>query len=320
MITTKTAEQAHPPTKLKDKLQNALDESRILILVTQVMIGFQYRAPFEKKFLSLPQFTQYLHLSGHFLLLLTLALLILPASYHRLVEKGEDSNALLKLTSRAVEIALLPFALALGINIYLAAERSIGRSAAIIAAGAMLLLALLFWYALEWLQRARQPTERGRHTMRKAVPEKAKLKDKIKQVLTEARMILPGAQALLGFQFAIILLESFDQLPTGMKTLHFASLCLIALSTILLITPAAYHRIVEQGENDESFHRLASRFILAATIPLALGISGDLWLVVKKVTNSLAVANVATGCSLVLFYSLWLGVPLYARAQHDKSP
>src|SRR5947209_10666573 len=86
-----------------------------------------------------------------------------------------------------------------------------------------------------------------------------KLKEKIKQVLEEARMVLPGAQALLGFQFIVILTNSFDQLPAQAKLVHVGSLAAIALSIILLMTPAAYHRIVEEGEDTERFHRFATR-------------------------------------------------------------
>ena len=37
----------------------------------------------------------------------------------------------------------------------------------------------------------------------------AKLKDKVDDALTEARVVLPGAQALLGFQFAAMLAPGF---------------------------------------------------------------------------------------------------------------
>src|SRR4029078_12967774 len=107
-----------------------------------------------------------------------------------------------------------------------------------------------------------------------------KLKDEVDQVLTETRVVLPGAQALLGFQFAGILMESFDKLPASSKYVHLASLALIALSTILLVTPAAYHRIVERGKETERFRRFASRMLLAAMVPLALGISSEFFVVV----------------------------------------
>lgn len=40
----------------------------------------------------------------------------------------------------------------------------------------------------------------------------------MEEVLTECRMVLPGAQALLGFQLAIVLMEAFDRLPVSPGT------------------------------------------------------------------------------------------------------
>ena len=82
------------------------------------------------------------------------------------------------------------------------------------------------------------------------------------------------------------LADGFAKLPTSSQYVHFTSLGCIALSTILLLTPAAYHRIVEEGEDTEHFHRFASRIVLAATVPLALGIAGtSSWSSERSVTT-----------------------------------
>ena len=75
------------------------------------------------------------------------------------------------------------------------------------------------------------------------------LKNKIEQLLTEARVIIPGAQALLGFQFVVIFVRSFAELPEWVKMTHAIALAAIALSVVLLMTPAALHRIAYDGEN-----------------------------------------------------------------------
>jgi hypothetical protein len=43
------------------------------------------------------------------------------------------------------------------------------------------------------------------------------LATKVEQLLTEARVIIPGAQALLGFQFIAMLTSGFDRLPPSVK-------------------------------------------------------------------------------------------------------
>jgi hypothetical protein len=139
-------------------------------------------------------------------------------------------------------------------------------------------VALTMWYGIELLARKDHPRM-------EVEDQPAKLKDKIRHVLTETRVVLPGAQALLGFQFIATLTEGFDKLPLHLRWLHLASLCAVALSTILLMTPAAWHRLVEHGEHTEGFHRFASAMLLAALVPLALGLCGDFYLVADKVTS-----------------------------------
>jgi Family of unknown function (DUF6328) len=143
------------------------------------------------------------------------------------------------------------------------------------------------------------------------------LHDKIRQVLTEARVIIPGNQGLFGFQFAIILQTGFRELAPWLKWIHLASLSLIALSTVLLLTPAAYHRIVEQGEETERFYRVAHVMVLCSLPPLAAGICGDFVLVVYKMTETRSVSLIAAGLMLSLFGVLWFGYPWFRRNRAD---
>ena len=93
-------------------------------------------------------------------------------------------------------------------------------------------------------------------------------------MLTEARIIVPGAQALLGFQLTVTLTKAFGQLSGSLKLVHVASLCCVAVAVILLMTPAALHRIAFAGEDTPSFFTLGSWFGILAPAPLALGVAG----------------------------------------------
>jgi DMSO reductase anchor subunit len=306
--------------KLNDKVQNALQEGRILVLGAQVLIGFGFRSVFEKGFEQLPEVTRYLKVAGLGVLLLALALLLWNAAYHRIVERGEDSHQLHRFVSRVMDWALLPFAIGLGIDLYVATEKVAGQRAGIAGGVLGLSVALFFWYGFEfWRRQGREPRIREEKEMSEekdgGETGEEKTTNKIKHVLLESRMVLPGAQALLGFQFVTILTEGFDRLPDSSKAVHLASLALVALAIIFLITPAAYHRIVEEGEETEHFHRVASRLIVAAMIPLALGICGDFYVVVRKVTESVSVSIVVAGLMLAVIYGLWFGTTLYWRSR-----
>ncbi len=301
--------------QLKDKVKTTLDEGRMLILGAQVLLGFQFRSTFEKGFDKLPEHAKYVKFGGLGLLLLAITLLMWPGAYHQIVEDGEDTHGLQRFATAVMGVALLPFALALGADFFVGAESLFGLTQGVALA---LAVALFFWYGMEAVRRAgREPEVEERKEMSKRKDEEkeggTKVKDKIQQVLTEVRTVLPGAQALLGFQFAALLVEGFEKLPQSSKYVHFASLSLIGLAIVLMMTPAAYHRLVEQGEETEHFHRFASRTMLASMIPLALGITGDFFVVARKITESDGLSVGLSALALLIFYGLWFGFTLYRR-------
>jgi hypothetical protein len=51
------------------------------------------------------------------------------------------------------------------------------------------------------------------------------------------------------------LTRAFDNLPDPMKWLHAAALAAVALSVVLLMTPAALHRLAFHGEDDPDFSK-----------------------------------------------------------------
>jgi hypothetical protein len=66
-------------------------------------------------------------------------------------------------------------------------------------------------------------------------------------------MVLPGIQALFGFQLIAVFNTRFDELAPSLQMIHLIALVAGAVSMSLVMTPAAYHRIAERG-------RLSSRF------------------------------------------------------------
>jgi Family of unknown function (DUF6328) len=143
--------------------------------------------------------------------------------------------------------------------------------------------------------------------------ETSELDEQIRHALTEIRMVLPGAQALLGFQFITLVLQDFEKLPESMKQLHLASLGLMTLAVILLMTPAAYHRVVEKGENTEHFLDFCGLMLLISLVPLAAGIAGDFYVVIFKVSSSFSTAAYATLPVVLFVYGLWFAYPWYRR-------
>ena len=310
--------------RLTDKVSYALEEARVLVLGAQLLVGFQFFSVFQTGFDALPLPSQVLKLAGLGLMLVAVGLIVSPSAYHRLVERGEDTREFHRYTSRLMAFALLPFALGLGIDLYVTTQKVVGWKAGVAAGLFGTLVAASFWYVLEFYKRRERAGEvaaPGRSEMdaerEEGRDERKRLSDKIRHVLTECIVVLPGAQALLGFQFIVVLTEGFDGLPASSKYVHLASLGLNALTVVLLMTPAAYHRLVERGEETEHFHRFASRMLVAALVPLALALAGDVYVVVRKVTDSQLVSVVAGLVILAIFWELWFGLTLYRRTQRE---
>jgi hypothetical protein len=107
----------------------------------------------------------------------------------------------------------------------------------------------------------------------------AKLEEEIRTTIEEARMVLPGIQALFGFQLIAVFNARFHDFSELEQMLHLVALLLVAVAVALIMTPAAYHRIAERGTVSRRFIDLASRLLESALMPLMLGISLDLFLV-----------------------------------------
>jgi uncharacterized protein DUF6328 len=300
--------------ELSSKVQNALDEARILVLGIQVLIGFDLRAFFEPGFEDLPGWARAAKLATLVTLLAALALVVLPSPWHRLVEGGEDTLGIHRLTMRAVSLALLPFALGLSGDVAIGLQPVAGARGAAFGGGAVALAALGIWYAATGLARRRRPA-RGEGTD----VSDSSVEKKIRHVLTEARMVLPGAQALLGFQLAVVMTRAFGELPREAQWAHVGAVGFGVLTIVLLVAPAAWHRIVERGEETDAFHRVATGFVLAAILPLAAGLAIDLGVVTfRLVPGSPRLAVAAAGAAFALLAGTWFALPLAARALRGR--
>lgn len=294
------------PMKLQQKVKDVLYEGRILILGAQILIGLQARAVFEFGFEKLPWPSQCLGLGSLFAMLLVMGVLIAPVCYHGIAMRGEDTPELCRFATRATEFALVPFAIVLGTDLYLASGTVLKQAVAIGIGLAGVLLALFFWFGIEMI--APRITQTGADET-----GPTPLEIKIDHVLTETRVVLPGVQAILGFQYIAFFSESFQRLPVLLQRLHLAALLLICCSVVLLMTPAAFHRIVEKGEDTERFHRFATGLILGAMVPLALASALEFYVVAEKILVDRTLALAAAATLLVYFYALWFGFTSYVR-------
>lgn len=151
------------------------------------------------------------------------------------------------------------------------------------------------------------------------------LETEVQQILEEARMVLPGLQALFGFQLIAVFNERFEHaLGAVGRELHLCAAVLTALAIGLIMAPAAYHRQAERGRVSRYFANYASWLITLAMAPLLLALSVEVSLVAFIVSGNTAVSSLI-GSSLMLFLAwLWYFLPTYRRRRQafssQKSP
>lgn len=72
-------------------------------------------------------------------------------------------------------------------------------------------------------------------------------------VTDETRMILPGVQAIVGFQLIAVFNQRFESLSERQQSLHLLAFLLVTLAMGLIMAPAAYHRLAERGKVTRRF-------------------------------------------------------------------
>jgi uncharacterized membrane protein len=297
---------------LSRKIKLAMDETRLLILGSQVLFGFLFQSAFQNSFDSLSSVSKNLVCAALALMMLSIGCLIAPSMQHRIVEAGEATSRLERATTVLAGWALLPFLASLGLGLFIVFERIFGRVTGVAVGAASAALAGFFWFGLAGLigeQRRRTMTKQSGPTP---------LSTKVEQMLTEARVIIPGCQALLGFQLVAMMTRTFDELPQDAKIMHAAGLCAVTIAMILLMTPAALHRLSFGGNDSERFLRLGSAFVIAGPLPLALGIAADVYVVFLKISHSATFSVVATSVLLLAMLALWYFYPIWLRASGLK--
>jgi len=133
------------------------------------------------------------------------------------------------------------------------------------------------------------------------------------ETIEEARVVLPGIQALFGFQLIAVFNERFQQLSAFEQLIHFTALLLIASAIGLIMTPAAYHRIAERSTVSKFFITLSSWLIAGAMVPLMLAICLEVYLLGRLVLGETGPSILVSGVLLTGLAAMWFVFPVLMR-------
>lgn len=150
--------------------------------------------------------------------------------------------------------------------------------------------------------------------------QKLSLEAAASNILEECRMVLPGIQALFGFQLIAVFNQGFSELLTvNEQRLHLVSILLVVASIALVMAPAALHRQAEPHSVSDRFLHLSSLLLLWGMLPLAVGISLEVYLIGRLILHDETSALAMGIGAFVLFLVLWLLLPLRERHQNRRN-
>ncbi|AIY19733.2 sodium:proton antiporter [Pimelobacter simplex] len=134
----------------------------------------------------------------------------------------------------------------------------------------------------------------------------------LNELLQELRVMQTGVQILTGFLLTVPFTERFSSLTELQQRLYLGILVTAVLTTLVIVAPVCYHRLLfRQGQRDWIV-RAAHRCALAGLTGLAI-VSAAVVLLVFDVVLGLAAALIAAAAVALAFIVMWAVVPLSGR-------
>lgn len=153
-------------------------------------------------------------------------------------------------------------------------------------------------------------------------------RERYRELLEELRTIIPGVQVLFAFLLTVPFSTRFADLDDVGVTVFALALVTVGLAAVILLTPAAYHRISPSDDRRQRL-RLGIRSTVGGMALLAVSVGAAVFVVIRfifdvttipLISNSLenTVATVATvmvgGTAIVL----WFLLPLFTRSRRQR--
>jgi hypothetical protein len=127
-------------------LKELLEETRILLPGSEILVAFLTSLPFTDRFGALTQLQKTVYLTTFLSALAAFVCFVMPAAYHRLARPILDRRRFKVFANRFLVVGLVPLSLALTLVAFLATSLAFTTfTATIVSCASGLLIALLWW-------------------------------------------------------------------------------------------------------------------------------------------------------------------------------
>ena len=138
------------------------------------------------------------------------------------------------------------------------------------------------------------------------------------ELLNELRVALPGVQFLFAFLLIVPFQQTRDQLTDFQRDLYFVALLAAAVATVLLIAPAAQHRVLFRQKDKEKLLRRSNVYAVAGLIVLGRGdLRGDP-AGRRRAVQPGARLDRRPGAIAVMLAIAWVAVPFWRRSHTEQ--
>lgn len=134
----------------------------------------------------------------------------------------------------------------------------------------------------------------------------------LNELLQELRVAITGVQVLFAFLLTVPVSSGYQNFDTGERRLLFAAIVTTALASLLLIAPAASHRLLFRVGKREELLNAANRVVIVGFAVLGLGMALSIYLVSTFVYGGVA-AVVTTSFVTVVTAFFWFVFPRVLR-------
>ncbi len=148
---------------------------------------------------------------------------------------------------------------------------------------------------------------------------KERIDRELLELLNELRVALPGVQFLFAFLLIVPFQETVDRITEFQRDVYFVALVAAAVATVLLIAPAAQHRVLFRQQEKERLLRRSNRSAFGGLLALAVAVCSTI-LLVLDVLFSPVQAWLTAGVVAVLLLWWWVAVPFWQRAHTRQEP
>ena len=143
-MTTTTPEQS--PARHEEDLTDLLNEIRLLLPGTLLLVAFLIALPFNSGYNRVSQLDNAVYVAMFLCAIVSLLVFAAPAAQHRLMSPLRDRAAFKRFVNRQVVIGLIPLSVAITLASYFVISDVVNSVVAVIVAAIVgLIIALLWW-------------------------------------------------------------------------------------------------------------------------------------------------------------------------------